>query len=168
MLWGFCVGSGVVEKNSLRITSPNSLKGVYDCAIGNFGVPQHRGTIFGFVIYPKANQKVCMSFDHVDISFKMTPGSLPTFLLADRGDCYFALKVWRAQNTGAAAILIADDCIEPLISMATPEEEDVRFNYYLQNITIPSALISKSLGDSIKKALSSGEMVMAMMNVGSA
>ncbi|XP_059462281.1 vacuolar-sorting receptor 1-like [Corylus avellana] len=167
MLWGFCVGSFVVEKNSLRVTSPNSLKGVYDCAIGNFGVPQHRGTTFGFVIYPKANQKACKSFDHVDIAFKAKPGSLPTFLLADRGDCCFALKVWRAQNSGAAAILIADDMIEPLISLATPEEENADFGY-LQNITIPSALISKPFGDSIKKGLSSGEMVMAMMNTGSA
>ena len=93
MLWGFCVGSRVVEKNSLSNTSPNSLKGVYDCAIGNFGVPQHRGTMFGIVIHPKANQKVCMSFDHVDISFKMTPGSLPIFLLADRGGQLFEKSV---------------------------------------------------------------------------
>ncbi|KAL8102048.1 hypothetical protein AgCh_026800 [Apium graveolens] len=42
--------------------------------------------------------------------------------------------------------------------MDTPEEEDARADY-LQNITVPSALISKSLGDSIKKALSNGDMV---------
>ncbi|KAK1558356.1 hypothetical protein Q3G72_001412 [Acer saccharum] len=42
--------------------------------------------------------------------------------------------------------------------MDTPEEENADAEY-LQNITIPSALISKSLGDSIKKSLIGGEMV---------
>ena len=73
-------------------------------------------------------------------------------------DCYFTLKAWNAQNGGAAAILVADDKMEPLITMDTPEEDNADADY-LQNITIPSALISKSLGDSIKKALSGGDMV---------
>ncbi|KAK0599246.1 hypothetical protein LWI29_003587 [Acer saccharum] len=73
-------------------------------------------------------------------------------------DCYFTMKAWNAQKGGAAAILVADDKIEPLITMDTPEEENADAEY-LQNITIPSALISKSLGDSIKKSLTGGEMV---------
>ncbi|KAF5471434.1 hypothetical protein F2P56_008225 [Juglans regia] len=158
MLCGFGVARFVVEKNSLRVSSPNSLKGVYECAIGNFGVPQYGGTMVGIVTYPKANQKACKSYDDVDISFKSKPGALPTFLLVDRGDCYFTLKAWNAQKGGAAAILVADDRIEPLITMDTPEEEKADADY-LQNITIPSALISKSLGDSIKKVISKGEMV---------
>ncbi|XP_041027804.1 vacuolar-sorting receptor 1-like [Juglans microcarpa x Juglans regia] len=158
MLCGFGVARFVVEKNSLRVSSPNSLKGVYECAIGNFGVPQYGGTMVGIVTYPKANQKACKSFDDVDISFNSRPGALPTFLLVDRGDCYFTLKAWNAQKGGAAAILVADDRIEPLITMDTPEEENADADY-LQNITIPSALISKSLGDSIKKVISKGEMV---------
>ncbi|KAJ6407658.1 hypothetical protein OIU84_011030 [Salix udensis] len=158
LLCGFCFGRFVVEKNSLKLTSPESLKGVYECAIGNFGVPQYGGTLVGTVVYPKANQKACKGFDEVDISFKSRPGGLPTFVLADRGDCYFTLKAWNAQNGGAAAILVADDKAEPLITMDTPEEENANADY-LQNITIPSALISKTLGDSIKKAISNGEMV---------
>lgn len=147
-----------MEKNSLKVTSPDSLKDVYECAIGNFGVPQYGGTMIGTVVYPKSNQKACKSFDEFDISFKSRPGGLPTFLLADRGDCFFTAKAWNAQNGGAAAILVADDRIEPLITMDTPEEENAHADY-LQNITIPSALISKTLGDSIKKALSNGDMV---------
>ncbi|KAJ7950128.1 vacuolar sorting receptor-like 1 [Quillaja saponaria] len=158
LLCGSCMGRFVVEKNNLKVTSPNSLKGVYECAIGNFGVPQYGGTMVGVVIYPKANQKACKSFDDFDISFKSRAGGLPTFLLAERGDCFFTLKAWNAQKGGAAAILVADDRLEPLITMDTPEEENADADY-LQNITIPSALISKPLGDSIKKALSSGEMV---------
>lgn len=158
LLCGVCVGRFVVEKNSLKVTSPSSMKGVYECAIGNFGVPQYGGTLVGTVYYPKANQKACKGFEDFDESFKPKPGGLPTFLLVDRGDCYFTLKAWNAQKGGAAAILVADDRNEPLITMDNPEEENADADY-LQKITIPSALISKELGESIKKSLSGREMV---------
>lgn len=158
LLCGSCLGRFVVEKNSLKVTSPGTLKGVYECAIGNFGVPQYGGTLVGTVVYPQSNQKACKSFDDFGVSFKSKPGHLPVFVLADRGDCFFTLKAWNAQNGGAAAILVADDRPEPLITMDTPEEENADADY-VQNITIPSALISKSLGDSIKKALSDKDMV---------
>ncbi|RWW03597.1 hypothetical protein GW17_00033236 [Ensete ventricosum] len=144
LLWGSCWGRFVVEKNSLKVTSPESLKGIYECAIGNFGVPQYGGTMVGIVAYPKDNQKACKGFRDFDISFKSKPGGFPTFLLVDRG--------------GAAAILVADNKVEPLITMDTPEEEDTKADY-LQDITIPSALISKSFGDSLKKAIENGDMV---------
>lgn len=73
-------------------------------------------------------------------------------------ECYFTLKAWNAQNAGVAAILVADDRVEPLITMDTPEDGDTQPDY-LQNISIPSALISKGLGDRIKKVLAKGEMV---------
>ncbi|XP_017217015.1 vacuolar-sorting receptor 1 isoform X2 [Daucus carota subsp. sativus] len=154
-----CMGSFVVESNSLELTSPDNLRDTYECAIGNFGVPASGGgSLVGAVIFPPANQKACKSFDHI-ISFKSeSAAGLPVFLLADRGDCYLSLKAWNAQNAGAAAILVADDIVEPLILMASPEEESSDADY-LQNITIPSALISKYLGDSIKEALSEGGVV---------
>lgn len=153
LLWGSCWGKFVVEKNSLKVTSPDSLKGIYECAIGNFGVPQYGGTMVGIVAYPKANRKGCQGFDNFDISYKSKPGGFPTFLLVDRG-----AKAWNAQNAGAAAVLVADNKAEPLITMDTPEEDDNKADY-LQNITIPSALISKSFGDSLKKAIENGDMV---------
>ncbi|KAG8499216.1 hypothetical protein CXB51_005649 [Gossypium anomalum] len=158
MLLGNCLGRFVVEENSLKVTSPGSIKGVYECAIGNFGVPQYGGTLVGTVVYPKENQGACKIFDEFDISFKSKPGGLPTFLLVNRGDCFFTLKAWNAQKAGAAAILVADNQDESLITMDTPEEKNASAEY-LQNITIPSALISKSLGDSLKKAITFGEMV---------
>ena len=80
------------------------------------------------------------------------------FFLVILVDCYFTLKAWNAQNGGAAAILVADDKAETLITMDTPEEGKANDDY-VDKISIPSALISKSLGDSIKQALSDGEMV---------
>lgn len=160
VLHGSCLGRFVVEKNNLKVTSPDSLKDVYESAIGNFGVPQYGGTMVGSVFYPKSNQNACTSFEVAGISLKNKnkPGDIPIVLLADRGDCYFTLKAWNAQNGGAAAILVADDRVEPLITMDTPEKEDAKADY-LQNISIPSALISKDLGDKIKNELSKGQMV---------
>lgn len=112
----------------------------------------------GTVIYPKTNKFACKSFSDFDVSFKNKPGGLPIFLLVDRGECYFTLKAWSAQNAGAAAVLVADDRDEPLITMDTPEEQDAQADY-LQKITVPAALISKSFGDTLKKALAGGDMV---------
>ncbi|KAJ0801109.1 putative EGF-like calcium-binding domain, PA domain, complement Clr-like EGF [Helianthus annuus] len=152
------MGRFVVEKNSLTVSSPDSIKGNHDSAIGNFGIPQYGGSMAGTVSYPKENRKGCRKFDEFGISFKAKPGTLPTFVLVDRGDCFFALKVWNAQNAGASAVLVADDIEEALITMDTPEE-DVASAKYIENITIPSALISKSFGEKLKKAISDGEMV---------
>lgn len=83
MLCGYCMGRFVVEKNNIKITSPRSLKGTYQCAIGNFGVPKYGGTMIGAVVYPKDNQKGCRRFDNA--VFKSKPGGFPSFLLVDRG-----------------------------------------------------------------------------------
>ncbi|KAF2320916.1 hypothetical protein GH714_031844 [Hevea brasiliensis] len=148
----------VVEKNNLRVTSPDKIRGTHDSAIGNFGIPQYGGSMAGAVAYPKDNRKGCKEFDDFGISFKSKPGALPTFVLVDRGDCFFALKVWNAQKAGASAVLVADDIEEPLITMDSPQE-DGSSAQYIENITIPSALIEKSFGETLKKAISYGDMV---------
>eukprot|EP00249_Psilotum_nudum_P016620 c25912_g1_i1 orf=674-2713(-) len=148
----------VVEKNSLSVSAPEYLKGNHDSAIGNFGVPQYGGTMAGTVVYASTNSNACKDFSSFGVSFKPQPGGLPSIVLADRGDCYFALKVWNAQNAGAAAVLVADDRDEPLITMDSPEEDNTAAPY-LANITIPSALIEKGFGDSLKKAVNNKEMV---------
>ncbi|GMJ09798.1 vaculolar sorting receptor 3, VACUOLAR SORTING RECEPTOR 3, binding protein of 80 kDa 2;2 [Hibiscus trionum] len=161
MLWvliGTCHARFVVEKNSLTVTSPEKIKGTRDSAIGNFGVPQYGGSMAGVLVYPKENQKACKSFDEFGISFKSKPGSLPNFVLVDRGDCLFALKVWNVQQAGASAVLVADDIEEALITMDTPEEGHLSAKY-IENITIPSALIEKTFGDTLKKAISGGDLV---------
>lgn len=87
LLYGSCSARFVVEKNSLKVTSPASLRNVYECAIGNFGVPKYGGTMSGMVMYPNANQVACKDFDS---SFKSRPGGMPTFLLVDRGGKYIS------------------------------------------------------------------------------
>ncbi|XP_047066458.1 vacuolar-sorting receptor 1-like [Lolium rigidum] len=154
-------GRFVVEKNSLRVTSPAALRGVYECAIGNFGMPQYGGTMHGVVVYPKANTKGCKPFSDSGLSFNPKSGGLPVFLLVDRGDCYFTTKGWNAQTAGAAAVLVADDRAEPLITMDTPESAGKE---HLENITVPSALVSKRFGDDLKAALENGDMVNVLLD----
>ncbi|KAM3392166.1 hypothetical protein ACQJBY_013358 [Aegilops geniculata] len=154
-------GRFVVEKNSLRVTSPAALRGVYECAIGNFGMPQYGGTMHGVVVYPKANTKACKPFADFGLSFNPKAGGLPVFLLVDRGDCYFTTKGWNAQTAGAAAVLVADDRAEPLITMDTPESSGKE---HLENITVPSALVSKRFGDDLKTALENGDMVNVLLD----
>ncbi|KAM6578436.1 hypothetical protein CsatB_030273 [Cannabis sativa] len=78
-------GRFVVEKNNLRVTSPDRIRGTHDSAIGNFGIPQYGGSMAGNVLYPKDNQKGCKEFSNFGISFQSKPGALPTFVLLDRG-----------------------------------------------------------------------------------
>lgn len=90
------IGRFVVEKNSLTVTSPESIKGNHDSAIGNFGIPQYGGSMAGTVDYPKENKKGCRKFDEFGISFKANPGALPKFVLLDRGGLliiYLSLKI---------------------------------------------------------------------------
>ncbi|KAE8670011.1 Vacuolar-sorting receptor 1 [Hibiscus syriacus] len=110
-------------KEQLEGDFAGKIKGTHDSAIGNFGIPQYGGTLAGVVVYPKVNRKGCRSFCESGISFKSKPGALPTFVLIDRGDCFFSIKVWNAQQAGAHAVLVADEIAEGLITMNTLEED---------------------------------------------
>ncbi|MED6143341.1 Vacuolar-sorting receptor 6, variant 2 [Stylosanthes scabra] len=152
-------GRFVVEKSSITVLSPHTMKSKHDGAIGNFGVPNYGGFIVGSVHYPdnKDSSHGCKPFDG-DKPFKLH-SYRPTILLLDRGECYFALKVWHAQIAGAAAVLVTDSIDESLITMDSPEESNDA-DGYIEKIQIPSALIEKSFGDEIKEALSKKDEVM--------
>lgn len=81
----------LVETSSLTITLPESLKGSYDSAIGNFGVPQYGGTMAGTVVYPTKQADGCTPFSE---SFRgPDTGGRPVFALLDRGGnilCYIS------------------------------------------------------------------------------
>lgn len=79
------------------------------------------------------------------------------FIAILKTGCYFALKAWNVQNAGAAAVLVADDKVESLITMDTPDEG--KYSELTQNISIPAVLIEKRLGDSLKQVLASSELV---------
>ncbi|KAI4318944.1 hypothetical protein MLD38_032597 [Melastoma candidum] len=162
-LCGICLGKFLVEKNILKVTSPESLKGKNECAIGNFGIPRYGGTMAGTVVYPRDNSDACKAIKKVKEIMEKKPGGLPIFLLVDRGECNFTMKAWNSQNAGAAAILVVDYKTEPLITMDQPDEASENDDY-IDKITIPSVLISKSLGEKMKKALSDEEIVSVVLD----
>lgn len=139
-----------MEENSISVLSPYDLRGKYDGSIANFGVPDYGGSLVGSVIYPKSGANGCSAFEG-DKPFKSS-SSRPTILLLDRGDCYFALKAWNAQQAGAAAALIADTFDEPLITMDSPEESSDA-DSFIDKISIPSVLIQLSFAEILKKTL---------------
>ncbi|KAI6675213.1 hypothetical protein NL676_003119 [Syzygium grande] len=152
LVWVWCIlcgssfGGFTVAKNRLEVTSPESMKGFYDSSIGSFGVPKLGGTMAGTVVYPKSNRKACKSFGDFGLSFNSNSGGLPTFLLADRGDCFFSLKAWNAQNAGVAAILIADDRCEQFFNMDFPEEYYPGSEYIQEIVMHPISIHHESFG----------------------
>ncbi|KAK4437983.1 Vacuolar-sorting receptor 3 [Sesamum alatum] len=155
------VGRFVVEKNSLRVISPDSIKGTHDSAIGKlWAFRSMEEACLETVLYPRDNRKAARVFDDFGISFKAKAGALPTSVLVDRDrDCFFALKVWNAQNAGAAAVLVADDLDEPLITMDSPEEDRASARYIANMKPIHLHCIDKTFGENLKKAISGGDMV---------
>ena len=80
----------MVEKNSLAVTSPDSIRGTHDSAIGNFGIPKYGGSMAGTVVNPKDNRKGCRSFEGTP--YKSKPGALPNFVLVDCGGTLFVFS----------------------------------------------------------------------------
>ncbi|XP_074588970.1 vacuolar-sorting receptor 6-like [Curcuma longa] len=144
-------GRFVVEKESLAVLSPESIKGRHDASIANFGVPNYGGTLTGVVIYPDQGRTGCDAFEDGPFHSK---SKRPVILLVDRGGCYFARKAYNGQQAGAAAVLVADIYDEPLLTMDAPEESD---NEYVEKINLPSALVTRSLGETLKGALANGD-----------
>ncbi|KAG2685015.1 hypothetical protein I3843_10G102100 [Carya illinoinensis] len=151
----------VVEKSSIAVLSPLNLRSRRDGAIGNFGIPDYGGFMVGSVLYPEKGSNGCEAFEG-DKPFK-SKFPRPTVLLVDRGECYFALKVWNGQQAGAAAVLVADSVDEPLITMDSPEES-ADSDGYIEKIGIPSALIERSFGESLKQYLKKGEDVVIRLD----
>ncbi|KAG0471538.1 hypothetical protein HPP92_016084 [Vanilla planifolia] len=154
-------GRFIVEKSSVRVLRPAHIRGTHEGAIANFGVPKYGGMLRGVVLYPEKGSTGCISFD--EIHFKSRSGR-PVILLLDRGDCYFALKAWNAQNAGAAAVLIADNIDEPLITMDTPDES--RDEGFVEKIVIPLALINREFGEALKIAVNGSEEVVVRLDWG--
>ncbi|PSR98846.1 Vacuolar-sorting receptor 6 like [Actinidia chinensis var. chinensis] len=161
LLLGCARSRFVVEKNSITVIAPRDLASKHDGSIANFGVPDYGGSMVGSVLYANKGSFGCNPFDG-DKPFK-SKTHLPTILVLDRGECYFALKVWNGQQAGAAAVLVADNIDEPLITMDSPEDSS-NADGYIDKISIPSALIEQSFGEALKAALKKGDDVVLKLD----
>lgn len=75
-------GRFVVEKESITVIAPESIKGRHDGSIANFGVPNYGGTLTGVVIYPGRGRTGCNAFEGGPFQSK---SKRPVVLLVDRG-----------------------------------------------------------------------------------
>ncbi|RID67013.1 hypothetical protein BRARA_D02119 [Brassica rapa] len=144
-----------VEKSSVTVLNSWEMKAKHDAAIANFGIPSHGGFMIGSAVYAGQGAYGC---DPLNETFK-PKSPYPTILIIDRGVCNYALKIWNGQQAGAAAVLLADNIVEPLIAMDSPEESQHEDPDLIEKIKIPSALILHSFGGSLKKALNKGEEI---------
>ncbi|PRQ30155.1 putative PA domain-containing protein [Rosa chinensis] len=115
-----------------------------------------RRWVLGTVVYPEKGSTGCEAFEG-DKPFR-SQKSRPTIVVLDRGD-----SVWNAQEAGATAVLVADNVEEPLITMDSPEES-TDADGYIEKIGIPSALIEKSFGDSLKNAVKNSEDIVVKLD----
>ncbi|KAK1369326.1 PA domain-containing protein [Heracleum sosnowskyi] len=152
-------GRYVVKKNRIKILYPYGIMPEeHDAAVADFGIPLDGGAMVGSVMYSQKNSHACKPFDAFEKDEQPfgSNSTRPIILLVDRGNCFFTLKVYYGMQAGAAAVLVADDRYEPLKTLESPKEifyED----RYIDKIKIPSALIDRAFGETLKAALQKGE-----------
>jgi hypothetical protein len=147
--------SFVVERANLQVLSPPALRGSYDTAIGDFGVPNYGAKLIGEVFYdPGSNALGCDVFPPDFLVNASVGVGHSKVLLVDRGSCFFVEKAWHAQLAGADAVLVVDNVEEDLLTMADPSNAGPRADL-AERVRIPSALVQKSVGDKLKSNASS-------------
>ena len=152
----------IVEKASLRILSP--FPRIYDTALANFGTPLYGASLLGELVYSADDALGCTPF--ADLPRAKGVGHA-TIALVDRGSCYFAEKVLHAQLAGAQAVLVADDVEEPLLTMADPDGSaggGTELARLAQEISIPSALVTKEVGDVLRAATVAGDVLVLTLD----
>lgn len=156
----------VVEERTLKVLNPVSIEGQYGTAMSRFGRPAYAGSLLGALQVPARGESACKDFSTFAVSFKRVDSDYrqsPIALVESSGDCDFAWKVLNAQKAGAQAVLIVDKEDRPLGTFADSEAGATpRPGSYVDQITIPSALINKTVGDLLKSGLSGGSVVVSV------
>ena len=154
-----------VQTHAIYIEKPSQIAGNYEAAMADFGVPLYGGSLRGQVLIPKNDGRGCEKYSQEAYAqIKKASSKKPVIVLIERGGCYFVKKAFHAQQAGASAILIADTRVEPLMTMLTPQDEEDA-QALVSEIEIPSALVTKKLGDQMRDLLadnSHGEMVIEL------
>lgn len=162
----------IVEKGAIQIRFPDAAKrsfpNGFDTSLANFGSPKYGGEVVGTLLYvdkaygedfecsPVECKYGCQDFKDADPSFALdTKSGTQYIMLIDRGPqtpgvkpCKFAYKVWNAQQAGAIGVIVVN-YDERSTTMEAPDDED-RSLKYLQNITVPAAFVTRSVGEHLK------------------
>ncbi len=145
--------SGKPDPNAFTIVSPSSIAGGYIAANASFGPELTATPLAGKLVLAEdgLNNEGCNPFTNADA----INGNIA---LVYRGSCNFTQKVENAQAAGAIAVVVINSQPGDPTSMGgTPTQE----------ITIPSVMISNSLGGSIVEQLNQGvEVLVELKNEG--
>ncbi|TMW56705.1 hypothetical protein Poli38472_006715 [Pythium oligandrum] len=135
---------------------------------------QHKDALFGYPSYAMGSLQTQLIYTNSTGCGKIEAGNWepPFALLLDRGDCHFVEKVRNAQHAGARAVLISDSkclCTDTECLRATGDDFCETVLPFMADdesggdISIPSMLIRKSDGDSIKKVIAHSKGVSNVM-----
>ena len=132
----------------IYISSPRDLYDKFDGGevkglLGNFGNPPYDTSIVGTLWYSEDNELACEKYysTHPDYFNSL-------IVMADRGDCSYALKVKNAQNIGAKSLIIVNNIKDQNIDNVPMSDSGEGGNLF-----IPAFLISYEDGEKIKEAL---------------
>ncbi len=131
-LWGNNLGS------YLTVNSPSSIAGVYVSAVSTFGAQSTPIPITGQLVL--MNDGEINPTEGCGSSIDDLTGKI---VLIDRGNCYFADKVFNAELMGAIAVIVANNETGTPFSMGGGDP----------GISIPSLMISQEDGNTIRAAL---------------
>ena len=133
--------TGCVASAFVTVNSPVGSAGDYTAQPASFGPPlTAAGTSADVAV---ANPvRAC----NADMPFSNAASLAGKIVVVNRGDCNFTVKVKNAQNAGAAGVIVANNVPTGLAPMGGSDA----------TITIQSAGISQSDGDTIKNAVQSG------------
>ncbi|DBB12286.1 TPA: hypothetical protein ACH3X3_006385 [Trebouxia sp. C0006] len=153
-------GEWIVETHSLVIRTPATIAGVEDAAIGDFGVPMYGASMLGELVRSTDNSLACEPFQKAVVQ---PEHGLPPLLLAERGGCYFIEKAYNAEKAGFKGILIYDNTVERLLTMAAPEDRP-EIAKLTNDISIPTALLTQAAGQKLADTLKNGDSVVVELD----
>ncbi|MDP1727047.1 MAG: T9SS-dependent M36 family metallopeptidase [Bacteroidota bacterium] len=140
------------SNNIFYITSPDSLKGKYLSATAAFGPVLNQTGVSGNLVIAldaTVDSNLCCSTIINNLSGKIA--------LIDRGDCFFVNKVYNAQLAGAKAAVIINNTPGAPFTMGSSGTGIAKL------ISIPSIMITKSLGDRLKNDLLANVTIHAVL-----
>eukprot|EP00475_Leptophrys_vorax_P044815 TRINITY_DN9109_c0_g1_i1.p1 TRINITY_DN9109_c0_g1~~TRINITY_DN9109_c0_g1_i1.p1 ORF type:complete len:515 (-),score=142.41 TRINITY_DN9109_c0_g1_i1:644-2188(-) len=154
------LSSVALSLEEIRFNRPKILAEAFPDGVYNrpalFGIPPYGATITGRLIYATPGDRDACTELNTSL-VENWPGPDEQFIvMVNRGECTFVTKVKHAQDVGARAVIVVDN----------QDASDVPFmadDGKGKNVQVPSMIIRKSDGDTIKEALSDGTIVVVTM-----
>jgi hypothetical protein len=152
--------SAVSAVEELRFSQPRSLVTAFPDGVQNikpalFGMPKYQGEISGRVIYATPGDRDGCAPINTSVVDKWPSAGESYIVMVDRGECTFVTKVRNVQEVGGKAVVIVDNRDETNLPFMADDGTG-------GSITIPSTLISKADGDTIKAAYQDGTVIATM------